>query len=145
MTSLPQDKLPADAPNLLTLAEASKRTGLTVDALRKRIRRGLLDVVKGNDGLVRVRLPASDMAGQGLADGQPMPSLSIDNSREIKALEDMVAAMRERAEKAEAARDKAQAEAAEQRSRADRAEGAVDGLREALAEARLSFWRRWLR
>lgn len=38
-----------------------------------------------------------------------------------------------------------QAETVEQRSRADVAEGELRGLREALAEARLSFWRRWLR
>jgi hypothetical protein len=44
----------ADESNLFQLTEAVERTGLTVDALRKRVKRGRLQTVKGNDGLVRV-------------------------------------------------------------------------------------------
>ncbi len=44
----------SDASSLYLLTEAAERTGLTVDALRKRIRRGKLGVVKGNDGLERL-------------------------------------------------------------------------------------------
>src|SRR5215217_8119182 len=45
-----------DQPQLYTLNEASEVTGLTVDALRQRIKRGKLRGIRGNDGLVRIRL-----------------------------------------------------------------------------------------
>lgn len=92
--------------------------------------------------------------------------MSLDEGRTIKALEDELATVREvlgrererlanaegRAEQLQAAKDAAQAEAAAERLRAATAAKEVDMLREALAraddalaEARLSFWRRWLR
>src|SRR5215210_2290097 len=73
-------------PSLHLLTEAAERTGLTVDALRKRIRRGKLDTVKGNDGLVRVRLTSADMEALRLSEGQARPSLP-DRSGRIAALE----------------------------------------------------------
>jgi hypothetical protein len=162
----------SDPSNLYLLTEAAMRTGLSVDALRKRIRRGSLETVKGNDGLVRVRLTAADMDSLRLADGQPATSLDDGSGQTIKALEAAAAALHERAAKAEAERDGARAEAAAERARADRAEaerevaraeaarerdraenalirgasaeGEAKGLREALAEARRPFWRRWI-
>jgi len=53
-------------------------------------------------------------------------------------------ALRERAEKAEAERDAARAEREAAKVAAASAEGEARGLREALAEARRPFWRRWL-
>ena len=58
----------SDPSSLYLLTEAAERTGLTVDAMRKRIRRGKLDTVKGNDGLVRVRLTSADMEALQLAE-----------------------------------------------------------------------------
>jgi hypothetical protein len=161
-----------DQPSLLLLTEAAERTGLTVDALRKRIRRGKLETVKGNDGLVRVRLTTADMEALRLADSQPQPSQADESGRTIKALEAEAAALRERAEKAERRAERAEGESATlreqvefERERAGRAEserdaarvereaakvaaasaeGEAKGLRLALEEARRPFWRRWL-
>jgi chromosome segregation ATPase len=155
-------------PYLLT--EAASLTGLSVDSLRKRITRKKLRASRSNeDGQWRVWLTDMDVqtakAGR-LADkssqtmdGQP------DESRTIKALEAEAAALRERAaraegesatlrERMEAERARAdRAEAEQDAARAEReaakvaaasAEGEAKGLREALAEARRPFWRRWL-
>ena len=47
---------------LLTLTEAAAATGLSVDAIRKRIKREQLWSVRSNeDGLVRVRLADGDL------------------------------------------------------------------------------------
>src|SRR6476469_9238043 len=150
----------SDPSNLYLLTEAALRTGLSVDALRKRIRRGSLETVKGNDGLVRVRLTTAEVDSLRLAEGQPTPSLADENGQTIKALEAAAAALHERAAKAEAERNAAKAEAAAERARADKAEaerdatrveavraqvaaasaeGEVKGLRLALEEARRPF------
>jgi len=143
-----------------------------VDALRKRILKGKLERVKGNDGLVRVRLTTADMEALKLGEGQTRPSPSDENGQAIKALEAEAAALRERAAKAEGEsatlrermesergradkaearvdraeteRDAARAEREAAKVAAPSAEGEVRGLRDALAEARRPFWRRWL-
>ncbi len=155
----------SDPSSLYLLTEAAERTGLTVDALRKRIRRGKLDTVKGNDGLVRVRLTSADMEAPRLGEGQPKASPPDENGQTIKALEAEAAALRERvakaegesgtlreqvesergrAAKAEAERDAARAEREDAKVAAAAAEGEAKGLRLALEEARRPFWRRWL-
>src|SRR4051812_24057023 len=162
----------SDPSNLYLLTEAAVRTGLSVDALRKRIRRGSLETVKGNDGLVRVRLTTADVESLRLAEGQPMPSPKDGNGQTIKALEAAAAALHERAARAEAEaaalrerteraearagqaeaeREAARAEAARERDRAEgaliraaSAEGKAEGLRLALEEARRPFWRKWI-
>jgi chromosome segregation ATPase len=142
--------------NLFPLTEAAERTGLSVDALRKRIRRGRLETVKGNDGLVRVRLTAADMDGLRLGEGQPTASHTDETGWTIKALQAEVAGLRERADKAEAQVGRVKVALAAERDRATlaererenariaaaTAEGEVRGLREALAEARRPWWRR---
>ena len=50
-----------DEPRTFTLAEAAEATGLSVDALRHRIRRGKLRAFRGNDGMVRLRLDAATL------------------------------------------------------------------------------------
>jgi flagellar biosynthesis/type III secretory pathway protein FliH len=155
-------------PYLLT--EASGLTGLSVDALRKRIERKKLRGSRSNeDGQWRVWLTSKDVetaksgrpvdkSGQDV-DGPP------DESRTIKAMEGEAAALRdalarerERADtaegesatlreqvKSEGARA-AQAEREREAARiaAAAAEGRAEGLRLALEEARRPFWRRWL-
>jgi chromosome segregation ATPase len=115
-----------DQPNLFLLTEAAERTGLTVDALRKRVKRGKLQTVKGNDGLVRVRLTGADMASLRLDDGQPTASHSEEKSRRDSSLEAEVAALRQRVEQLQAEREEA-------RIRAAYAEGEAKALREAVA------------
>jgi hypothetical protein len=63
---------------------------------------------------------------------------------ESGALRERIESAEVRAGWAEAERDAARAEREEARSRAAAAEGAAKGLREALAEARQPWWRRWL-
>jgi chromosome segregation ATPase len=154
----------SDSSNLYLLTEAAERTGLTVDALRKRILKGKLERVKGNDGLVRVRLTTADMEALKLGEGQTKPSPSDENGQAIKALEAEATALRERAAKAEGESATLRERMESERARADRAEterdaardereaarvaaasaeGEAKGLRLALEEARRPFWRRW--
>ena len=141
------------------LTEAAERTGLTVDALRKRIRRGRLETVKGNDGLVRVRLTSANMDALQLAEGQPRPSQADESGRTVAVLEaerdaarlaaakaegesatlrEQVESERARAGKAEAERDAARVEASAERGRADRAEGERDAARAEREAARVA-------
>ena len=159
---------PMNEQSLYLLTEAAERTGLTVEALRQRIKRGRLDAVKGNDGMLRVRLTTADL--EAIRDrpttGYVLPTETGQpaDDRLIKALQDVTEArgearaLRERAETAEQRAERAEAEAAveraralqaerereEARVRAAAAEGEAKGLRDALAEARRPFWRRWL-
>jgi chromosome segregation ATPase len=163
--------------SLYLLTEAAERTGLTVEAIRQRIKRGRLEAVKGNDGLLRVRLTTADLESiiNRSPAGQVSPTATGqagEDDRLTKELQAEAAALRERvgraegesailreqmeserdrAGKAEAERDAARAEVAAERARAAKAEvqaataeGEAKGLREALAEARRPFWRRWL-
>ena len=61
---------------LYDLPEAAKLTGLTVDALRKRASRGKLEQIKGNDGVVRVRLTTADLAAIGRETSSHGPDMS---------------------------------------------------------------------
>ncbi len=147
--------------SLYLLTEAAERTGLTVEALRQRIKRGKLAAVKGNDGMLRVRLTTADLEGirdrpatghiPPTATGQP-----ANDDRLIKALQDAAqargeaAALRERAEMAEgraaALAERVEAERRdadtkgreliEARERAARAEGEAGALRERIEAER---------
>src|SRR5215207_9062506 len=133
--------------SLYLLTEAAERTGLTVEALRQRIKRGRLDAVKGNDGLLRVRLTTADLEAVNdrsatghiahTATGQ-----AVNDDRLIKALQGAAeargeaVALRERAEMAEVRAAKAEAEIGVERARAARAEGESATLREQIAAER---------
>jgi len=67
-----------------TLTEAARLTGLSVDALRQRAKRGKLETIKGNDGLVRVRLTIADLK---LANDQQPSSQMDDKDQTISALQ----------------------------------------------------------
>jgi hypothetical protein len=119
--------------SLYLLTEAAERTGLTVEAIRQRIKRGKLEAMKGNDGMLRVRLTTADLEAirDQSATGHVLPMSTgqpVDHGRFSKALQDAAeargeaAALRERAEMAEARADRAQAEAAVERVRAAQAE-----------------------
>lgn len=135
--------------SLYLLTEAAERTGLTVEALRQRIKRGKLNAVKGNDGMLRVRLTTADLEA---IDRPPTGHVAhgptgqpVNDDRLLKALQDAAeargeaAALRERAEMAETRAERAEAAAAvipDLRERAGRAEGEAETLREQLKAER---------
>ncbi len=126
-----------DQQGFYTLAEASQLTGLSTEALRLRIKRGKLAAEKGNDGHPRVHLTSADLEDfRRQLDHQKSTLVRQDTDKvsAIRVLEAAVDALREQAER----------EREEARIRAAAAEGEAKGLREALAEARRPFWRRWL-
>ena len=137
---------------LYTLDEASGLTGLSVEALRKRVTRRKLEAVRGNDGRVRVRLDDQAIAdlkrdlssGQrgGRPGGRP-DGQKPDISGMIRAFEAANAALRERAEAAETRANRLEAENRELRSRADRAEGMIEGLKAARAKPSGGFAAWW--
>ena len=123
----------SDQLSLFLLIEAAERTGLTVDALRKRIRRGKLEMVKGNDGLVRVRLTSAEMDALRLTDGQtgqPLASQPDERDRTISALEAESATLRDGLDRERERADRAEAAAVvpELRERVGRAEGEAVAL-----------------
>jgi hypothetical protein len=70
---------------LFLLTEAAEVTGTTVEAIRQRIKRRKLHAVKGNDGLLRVRLTPADIeaiaTGRGWRRGQSLRSARTDVAR----------------------------------------------------------------
>lgn len=138
-----------------TLTEAARLTGLSVDALRQRAKRGKVETVKGNDGLVRVRLTMTDLK---LADDQPAASQLTDKDQTISALQGEATSLRDSLSREQARADQAEACESEARALAERrgseltqalvraaaAEAEAKALREALDEARRPAWRRWL-
>ena len=145
---------------LHTLTEAAQLTGLTVDALRQRIRRRKLQAVRGNDGLIRVRIDklaieprSASQPGESLHSrlGGPVQPGDQTDQRDhtIKALEDAAGELRDalareqqRADTLEARENEARRELTAALVRAATAEGEAKALREALEEARRPFWRR---
>lgn len=107
---------------LATLNEAADLTGLSVDALRKRIKRGRLRAIRGNDGLVRVRLDEADIA-ELKADRLPSrPASPLDEESSIvRALEAHNETLREQLAKSEERVSRFEA-------RAEKAEARVDEL-----------------
>lgn len=148
--------------SLFLLTEAAERTGLTVEAIRQRIKRGSLQAVKGNDRVLRVRLTTADLASitnrsttghfPPTPTGQPPTPTSLrpDDDRLIKALEAIAeargeaAALRDRVEKAEALANQLRSDVDQSRTEREQAlvaaataQGEARALREALArEAR---------
>lgn len=88
---------------LLTLNEAAEATGLSVDALRKRIKRGRIRSHRGNDGLVRVRLDDAEIEAlkADLSTSRPASQLA-EESPAISALQDHIATLREQLAAADA-------------------------------------------
>lgn len=138
-----EDRTRLDGGQLHTLAEASRLTGLSVDALRQRAKRGKLDTVKGNNGLVLVRLTTADREaislGADRSSSLTATSQADQGDQVVKALEGQVTSLNEalarerlRVDAAEARAELAERERSEARERAARAEGEAVGLRAAL-------------
>ena len=124
------DQSPIEA-RLYTLNEAADLTGLSVDALRQRIKRRKIYAVRGNDGLVRVRLDGDVV--EALKTGRPPsrptsqpPSQLAGESLAIRGLETAIDALRNQLERAED-------EKVDLRGQRDRAQGVAD---QALADLR---------
>lgn len=152
------DQAPTDYV-VATYEEIRLRFGLgSTDAARiKSKRRKWLPEPPNHPGAVaRIRVPRGDW--EGADQGDRSPGIDSDRSRSLKGLETVAAIFREERDRLQAERDRlaterdaAQAEAAklreereEARIRAAQAESEAKGLREALAEARRPFWRRWI-
>lgn len=77
----------AQQDEAVTVPEASRRLGRSVDAVRSSLRRGTLRGHKGNDGEWRVRLPVDDRQ-RSVADGHDdgMSSLAVALRQEIDRL-----------------------------------------------------------
>ncbi len=143
-------------PGLYTLGEAAELTGLSVDAFRKRIQRGRLRAVKGNDGMVRVRLDLGQIealkAGQASSHPAELDRLTSALEAEAAALREALARERARADQSDTRERAATAEVADARERAARAEGEAEAARERAARieaeldayAALPWWRRVL-
>ena len=150
---------PDEATTVLPMAEAASRLGVSVDAVRSRVRRGHLETRRGNDGKTLVLLPKSLLdktRDEARLDSDDADDEAVSVSREelARALADRDRA-RDEAEiwrtKAEAARlDAARAEAqleAERGAAEDRVaarNAVIEELRAELARLRLPFWRRWI-
>jgi chromosome segregation ATPase len=127
----------------LPLNEASRRLGMTIDALRSRVRRGLIESRKGNDGRIVVRV--SDQS----ATGHDMVSDEADDLLRQELVEARAEADHWRTQ-AEQARN----EATDYKARLDGKDDVITGMREQLdrerdradrleAELRRPFWQRW--
>ena len=157
------DDQPSNIGQLYTLAEAASLTGMSVDALRHRVKRRRLQSVRGNDGMIRVRLTeattkashtsqagddaASTLHSQLAESGQALDAMAshVASLRERLAMADTAAAqLQDRISRIEQERDAIRQDREDARVRAATAEGEARALREALAEARRPDWRRWL-
>lgn len=143
--------------NLYSLAEAARLTGLSVEALRLRIKRGKLASELGNDGRPRVLLTSAELEVLRERSNQEKPTLERQeqhSSHDGRALAELVGLLRERLDAAPAeelarlrealahARGRAEAEAGllrealdAARLRADLAEREREGLRQRAAQA----------
>jgi multidrug resistance efflux pump len=132
--------------SLYLLTEAAERTGLTVEAIRQRIKRGRLEAVKGNDGLLRVRLTSADLESfaNRSTTGHPAPTATgqaSDDDRLANALQAAAAAqgeavaLREAMGRERERADKAEGQAASERAKADKAEAEREAARIATARA----------
>jgi len=163
------DRPQATSGQLYDLPSAAKLTGLTVDALRKRARRGRIVQVKSNDGTVHVQLTTADLEAfrrewashrpdAPSETSSPPPSQHPAAVQADLALQERVARAEATVGELRAALEWAQGQAeaavtlAEARRddvtaalvRAARAEGEAEGLKAALKEARRPAWRRLL-
>lgn len=132
------------------LGEAARRLGISVDAVRARVRRGLVESRRGNDGKVSVLVVAQAATEQPPVDEEASPRLRLDLD-EARAEADH---WRQRTHEAElvAARAEEQVRAAQAVASADvataRAEIAakdelIGALKHELDWRRRSWWARW--
>jgi len=138
------------SPAWLPLGEAARRLGISVDAVRARVRRGLVESRRGNDGKVSVLITtAQATTEQALVDDE-VPSrlrLDLDEARaevdhwRARAHEAELAAARAE-EQARAAQAVAVAEVAAVRAEVAVKDAVIGELRRELEWRRRSWWRK---
>jgi chromosome segregation ATPase len=119
----------SEQQGLFTLADASRLSGLSTEALRLRIKRGKLAAEKGNDGQPRVQLTAADLEEFRRQAGQQKSTLTRQDDDKANALRMLEAAV-------DALREQAGRDLAELRERAAKAEGESAILREQVESER---------
>lgn len=150
----------------LGIMEAAVRLGVSVDTVRRRIRKGELAAVRDNRGQWRLNLPDDATPGQPMqpTGGSPAPAMlppahtaTQDAYAGIAdALRLQVADLQARLDRAEERAERQGRELTAAVARASIAEGEVRmaqelaavevrSVRELLAEARRPMWQRWLR
>ena len=136
----------------LPLGEAARRLGISVDAVRARARRGLIESRRGNDGKVSVLITGAQAAPEQAPIDDEAPSrlrLDLDEARaevdhwRTRAHEAELAAARAE-EQARLAQAVAVADVATARAEVEARERYITQLEALLREARRPFWRRWL-
>src|SRR3954451_3347309 len=91
----------------LSLADASSRLGVSVDALRSRARRGMITTKRMNDGRLQVRVPADlQLVSDKSTDQAQLGGDRSGDQRLIDELREEIAELRERAIRAELDRDR---------------------------------------
>jgi hypothetical protein len=120
----------------LPLGEAARRLGVTVDSLRARTKRGLVEHRKGNDGRIMVLVTGESAASQGLVDPDELAEARAEVERWRALAEQRGIDVARAEERATAAERVAAAEIAAK-------DQVIADLREQLAWHRMSWWRRW--
>jgi hypothetical protein len=116
----------------LPLAEGAKRLGVTVDSLRKKASRGLVEHRKGNDGRIMVLVGGETVASQWLADPDELADARAETDR-----------WRTLAEQRGIDLARAEEKAAAVETRLAAKDELIAELKALLAEARKPWWRRW--
>lgn len=149
----PDDGQTPSDPRWLPIAEAAQIMGLTIDALRKRAKRGMAEVRKGNDGRVMALVIVRTLSGRSpdiAADKPdtepepPPPPSDVERWRQLAEARAIALARVEELAKAaaELAAVQVQAakrEAADLRAALEREQARADRLETALARP---WWRR---
>ncbi len=145
----------------LGIMEAAGRLGVSVDTVRRRIRKGELPAVRDNHGQWRLDLPDVAAPGvptqpteSGLMPAMPLPAHVATQDAYagiVDALRAQVADLQGRLDRVEGQTERQGRELTAAVARAFIAEGEartaaveVRSVREMLAEARRPAWRRWL-
>jgi hypothetical protein len=103
----------------ITLAELSERTGVSVEALRKRLARGKLRATRGNDGLVRTLVSPATLDGlrAGVRTASGQPEGRPEESAALRGLEEALGILREQLAAIQAALNDARVDATTERIR----------------------------
>lgn len=122
-----------------TVQEAAEALGVTVEAIRGRIKRGTLTSTKGEDGAVFVQLPNGDQS-TGQTHDQPRPA--VEQTELVEALRDQIEYLRQQLEEANRANAEHRRLLAAAFERIPELEPAQEPRAEEPSERR-SWWRRF--
>ncbi len=134
----------AAALTRMGIMEAAGCLGVSVDTVRRRIRKGEISAVRDNRGQWMLDLPddAAPMQPTEVRTGPPAHAAMQDAYAGI--LRGQVKDLQARLDRAEERAERQGRELTAAVARASIAETEVGGVREMLAEARRPTWRRWL-